>query len=120
MGYGKYKTVNFIEDFSWYKQQFANEDFTKLNVNSDDLIYCDPPYHGTFTTYSKGGFDWDQQVALVKWLVDTRAPVVISNSDTPEIVDLYKQAQFHIQYVSAPRRISCNGDRQQGVYNAIW
>ena len=39
-------------------------------------------------------------------------PVVASNKATDRIIDLYKSLGFAIEYIEAPRRIACNGDRK--------
>ena len=75
-----------------------------------DFVYCDPPYDGTFTGYQPDGFDNTDQIRL-KETADLwgkqGASVMISNSDTPFIRDLYKDYIIHI--ITAPRNISCNG-----------
>ena len=75
------------------------------------FIYADPPYDAGFTSYS-GAFDWTDQVKLALALASLDCPVVASNKATDRIIDLYKGLGFLIEYVEAPRRISCNGDRK--------
>ena len=86
-------------------------DFEHLTVESDDFIYADPPYDVEFTQYSKDGFGWEDQVRLAEWLADHPGPVVVSNQATGRIIRLYKKLDFKVQFIDAPRRISCNGDR---------
>jgi DNA adenine methylase len=64
-----------------------------------------------FTTYSAGGFSWDDQVRTAELLSKHRGPVLISNQATKRIVGLYKRLKFNLEYLDAPRRISCTGDR---------
>ena len=68
-------------------------------------------YEIEFTTYSAGGFSWDDQVRTAEWLAAHSGPVVLSNQATARIVKLYEQLGFKIEYLAGPRRISCNGDR---------
>ena len=68
-------------------------------------------YESEFTTYSAGGFSWDDQVRTAKRLAAHPGPVVISNQKTARIVDLYEGLGFELSYLDAPRRISCSGDR---------
>ncbi len=115
--FGQYKRVNYATDFHAYRKvlkgwSFVNKDYEQLSIERDDFIYADPPYDVEFTTYSAGGFSWDDQVRTVEWLARHRGPVVLSNQATERIVDLYRRLGFHLQFLDAPRRISCNGNRK--------
>jgi len=68
-------------------------------------------YESEFTTYSSGGFSWDDQLRTAKRLAEHPGPVVISNQATPRIIELYQQLGFELTYLDGPRRISCTGDR---------
>lgn len=114
--FGKYKTVNYATTFSPYRRlfrhwKFTNKDLENLEVGRDDFIYADPPYDVEFTTYSAGGFSWNDQVRTAQWLATHRGPVLLSNQATPRIVKLYRQLGFRLRFFDAPRRISSNGDR---------
>lgn len=114
--FGKYSKINYKRDFSEYsdalkKWQFSCGDFEKLPVRKTDLLYVDPPYDVEFTTYSKGGFSWEDQTRLVAWLSRWSCPIVASNQATERIIKLYKEAGFTVELLSAPRRISSSGDR---------
>jgi DNA adenine methylase len=114
--FGTYKAINYTEDFSSYvsvfsQWEFGNNDIEALELQDDDFVYADPPYDVEFTTYSAGGFSWDDQVRTAKRLAAHPGPVVISNQATPRIIELYKDYGFELSYLDAPRRISCTGDR---------
>jgi DNA adenine methylase len=114
--FGTYKSINYAADFADYAEilrgwQFSNEDVESLHLRADDFIYADPPYDVEFTTYSAGGFSWDDQVRTAKLLANHTGPVVISNQATPRIVELYESLGFQLTYLDGPRRISCTGDR---------
>lgn len=114
--FGSYKTINYVSDFLQYRPvfkrwEFSNTDFEKIEVEPTDFIYADPPFDVDFTTYSAGGFTWDDQMRAGEWLSKHRGPVVLSNQATPRIVELYTRLGFELEYFDAPRRISCNGDR---------
>ena len=88
------------------------ETFESIEPRAGDFVYCDPPYDGTFTGYVPGGFGDTEQ----EQLRDTAAGwgqrgvhVMISNSDTPLIRDLYSGVPFRIREVLAPRYINSNG-----------
>ena len=114
--FGRYKTINYIQDFApyrptLYKWRFTCGDFEAIKIAPDDFIYADPPYDGTFAGYFQEGFGWGDQVRLVWWLSKHPGPVAVSNAATNRIVSLYESHGFCVSTIEAPRRISCNGDR---------
>jgi len=115
--FGRYKTVNYATDLSVYRKlfrkwSFRNKDLAELSIERDDFIYADPPYDVEFTTYSAGGFSWEDQVRTAELLAQHSGPVLLSNQATKRIVDLYRRLRFDLKFLDAPRRISCNGNRQ--------
>jgi DNA adenine methylase len=116
--FGKYSSINYSRDFLGYQEVLSNWDFTcsdfeVLNIKKDDFLYIDPPYDVEFTKYSKDDFSWKDQVRLVEWLGKFDNPIVVSNQATQRILDLYQSAGFTISRISAPRRISCTGNRDR-------
>jgi DNA adenine methylase len=114
--FGQYKTVNYATDFHSYRKlfrrwSFTNRDLAKLSIEADDFVYADPPYDVEFTTYSAGGFTWEDQVRTAELLAKHRGPVVLSNQATKRIVDLYRRLNFRLKFLDAPRRINSNGNR---------
>lgn len=83
-----------------------------------DFFYIDPPYFplsktANFTAYTHGGFGLEEQVRLAGFVrqLDARGCLVmVSNSDTQVIRDLY--AGFRITTVTARRAINSNGARR--------
>ena len=123
--YGHYKKPKLNHDFSIYREVFIGWGFCDSNYCAvldwikywksetprHHFIYADPPYDAGFTSYS-GAFKWDDQVNLAEMLGALDSPVVASNKATDRIIDLYKSLGFAIEYIEAPRRIACNGDRK--------
>ena len=114
--FGRYKRINYIREFSSHSAAFrqwtfTGRDFDEIPLEDDDFIYADPPYDVEFTQYSRQGFTWDDQIRLAKWLASHSGPVVVSNQATRRIVELYETLGFELQFLDAPRMISCNGDR---------
>jgi DNA adenine methylase len=114
--FGRHATINYTRDFTPYRQTFKAwdfkvGDFEKLSLDADDLIYADPPYDVEFTTYSAGGFSWQDQQRAAEWLASHTGPVILSNQATSRIIKLYRRLGFRLRYAAAPRRISCTGDR---------
>lgn len=118
--FGRYKRIRYTTDFGVYasllsRWQFVCHDFAALALRPDDWIYADPPYDVEFTSYSRHGFNWEDQVRLAEWLARHRGPVVASNQATERIQALYDRLGFRITLLEAPRRISCNGDRRPAI-----
>lgn len=114
--FGTYTTINYDADFSPYPSvlrnwTFTNVDVEKVPIEPGDFVYADPPYDVEFTTYSSGGFSWNDQQRTAELLARHDGPVVISNQATPRIVELYESLAFQLTYLPGPRRISCTGDR---------
>lgn len=85
-------------------------------AKKEDFIYFDPPYlpvskTSKFTDYTKSGFNEEDQKRLadVFQKLDKKGCfVMLSNSDTKLIRDLYKN--FEIENVDARRMINCKKD----------
>jgi DNA adenine methylase len=114
--FGRYKRITYTHDFTPYRAVFAQwefmvGDFAAVPLEPDDFVYADPPYDVEFTQYAKEGFGWDEQVRAAEWLAKHPGPVVLSNQATRRIVRLYRRLGFRLQFLTAPRMISCTGDR---------
>lgn len=114
--FGRYKTINYTATFAQYiealsKWELTTGDFSQIQLCPNDFVYADPPYDVEFTSYSPGGFDWDDQVRLAHWLAAHHGPVVVSNQATQRILEVYSELGFNVITLNAPRLISCNGDR---------
>jgi DNA adenine methylase len=114
--FGTYNSISYARDFSDLTTVFKNWTFSSCDINAlqlepEDFVYADPPYDVEFTTYSAGGFTWDDQVRTAELLSEHRGPVVISNQATDRVVSLYEKLGFTVHYLDGPRRISCTGDR---------
>lgn len=119
--YGKYKRA-WNEDPSCYRDTFTGWSFTNAGyqetlaqVLPTDFVYIDPPYDNTFSKYSKGGFDWEDQLDLAERAAALECPVVISNNGTPRIRRLYQRLGFRLKTVSVRRSISCDGNRDDAL-----
>lgn len=94
-------------------------------VEAGDFVYFDPPYHpvsktASFTSYDKGGFGEDGQRLLAKVAEDLDGRgvrVVLSNSMTPLVKELY--AQFTIDEVFANRNVNSRADRRGKISEAL-
>ncbi|MBN1771491.1 MAG: DNA adenine methylase [Deltaproteobacteria bacterium] len=90
-----------------------------------DFVYFDPPYHprsktSYFTSYGPGGFTADDQreLARVYATLDRRGVLVmLSNSDTPLIRELYRG--FRVVEVQANRAINSKGGRRGAITELV-
>lgn len=90
-----------------------------------DFIYLDPPYYPlkkeSFTTYTKGNFLQKEQEQLKEIFskLDKRGcKIMLSNSDTDFIKDLYKEyAPF--KFVKASRMINCIGEKRGKISEIV-
>ena len=89
-----------------------------------DFIYFDPPYYplkkASFTTYTKDKFLDKEQEHLAKVFreLDKKGcKVMLSNSDTQFIRDLYKG--FNINIVKASRMINCDGSKRGKINELV-
>lgn len=84
----------------------ASFDETLAMLKAGDVVYCDPPYDGTFSGYHTDGFTEDDQYHLASVLEHRSSeghPVIVSNSDTSLIRSLYRNFTHH--YIKAKRSI---------------
>jgi len=115
--FGRYRQINYQNDFSQYasifeKWDFTCTDFANLTLDPEDFVYADPPYDVPFRQYSQQGFSWQDQVRLAEWLLKHPGPVALSNQATKRIVELYTDLGYKIHFLEGPRMISCTGNRR--------
>lgn len=136
--YGRYVNPNICDEvllrsiskyFNEKNIEFSSVDFEKAveNVGRGAFVYFDPPYDpisktSSFTEYQKGGFDQDEQKRLKRVaddLVHRGAKVILSNSNTEFINDLYRNKladaksdvdYFIVELVDAKRSINSKAD----------
>lgn len=133
--FGRYKNPNILDHavlraVSTYLNgvdcQILNQDFAEVvaSARPGDFIYFDPPYDpmsptASFTGYDINGFDKSQQERLkvcADTLVDRGCHVLLSNSATPFIEQLYGDHKKYRQFkVKATRQINSNADKRGAI-----
>ena len=99
------------------------QDFRETAAGEDDFVYFDPPYHplnatSSFTSYAKNGFTPQDQTALrdlCLTLHQQGVKVMLSNSDTAFIRELYPSAVFNTSTVQAPRMVNRDASKRGAV-----
>lgn len=107
--------------------KLLNTDFNiALDIASTgDFVYLDPPYDpvnksSSFTSYSNNGFTKEDQVKLYETfckLHQKGCKVLLSNSATEFITNLYKD--FEIHYVEANRNINSKGESRGKIKEVL-
>ena len=133
--YGKYKNPNIVNEDS-IRAMSRYLQSNKITIRQGDykevlkglrrgaFVYLDPPYmpislSSSFTGYTENGFSYAQQVTLKEECDKLRKKGISflqSNSDCPEIRDLYRE--YEIRTVQAKRRINSKGNKR-GEINEV-
>ncbi|MGP4944616.1 Dam family site-specific DNA-(adenine-N6)-methyltransferase [Pseudoalteromonas nigrifaciens] len=132
--YGHYKRVYFPEDEivniskKLKRANLMNDHFSQAfrRARKGDIIYCDPPYMAlnktaNFTSYSTGGFSYENQARLAELAESARnrgIHVVISNHDTPITRSLYGAA-CHVKSIPVRRSINAKSSKNKSVNELI-
>lgn len=117
VGWGKLKKPLILESFEEHRNALCrttinNESYKDFKVSTKGLIILDPPYFGVFTGYAGNGFTLDDQQLLSDMYKSVENPVIAFNSDDPEILKIYQDNGYDVYTYDAPRKISCDGNRQ--------
>lgn len=131
--FGRYKNPGVVQEDNLRAVHKALEGveirlggFEEIAPKAGDLAYFDPPYHPTddtsFTAYSKAGFSEKNQQQLRDFALELHKKgvlVMLSNSDTKYIRDLYGDKAFKIYEVMAPRFVNCKPNKRNPVSELI-
>ena len=101
-------------------------DFTEITPAAGDFVYFDPPYHPTddtsFTSYTKSDFTEKDQRILADFALELHrkgVKVMLSNSHTRFITDLYSNPAFKTETVQAPRMVNCKPQGRASVDEVV-
>ena len=100
------------------------QDFASIlnNTKKSDFIYLDPPYQpisstSNFTSYTHCNFDYEEQKRLLQFmrkLDEKGCKVMLSNSKSKEVVELFSPLCDNILEVDANRNINSNSKKRTG------
>lgn len=133
--YGRYKNPNIVNEpvlraiskyFNTNDIKINNGDYKDVlkGLDTGAFVYLDPPYmpissSSSFTGYTEGGFNYSSQVELKEEcdkLTEQGIRFVQSNSDCPEIRELYRN--YKIKTVKAKRAINSVA-KKRGEINEV-
>lgn len=137
--YGRYKNPNIVnEEIIRADSMFLNKhnvvalnmDFEKAveDAEKGDFVYFDPPYapitddSQSFVGYTLNGFGNDEQIRLRDLFLELSnrgVNVMLSNSSTEFIHDIYSEYKDYIHIVKAKRSINSKGDGRGKVDEVI-
>jgi DNA adenine methylase len=100
--------------------------FLDITPVKGDFAYFDPPYHPindtSFTKYSQADFTEKEQIELAEFAMKLHkagVKIMLSNSNTKFIRDLYKASAFTIAIVNAPRVVNCKPNGRNSVEEVL-
>ncbi|HEX8072720.1 MAG TPA: DNA adenine methylase [Pyrinomonadaceae bacterium] len=128
---GDYKNPNIVNEENLLachkalqKATITFHDYRKVDPRpqAGDFVYLDSPYHPTaddsFTAYTRENFTEQNQVELRDFALELHQAgvrVMLSNSKTRFIEDLYSDRAFHLHIVQAPRTVNCKPNARGAV-----
>jgi DNA adenine methylase len=85
------------------------EDYTSIldKAKTSDFVFLDPPYHKTYSSYNKSGFNEQDHIKLseiFKKLTEKNIKTILTNSNTEFIKNLYKD--FNIKEIKITKSIN--------------
>jgi len=97
------------------------------DAKKGDLIYFDPPYQpvsatSNFTSYTTKDFTYDDLTRLAELCLklDSRGcNVLLSNSDSQEVADIFAKNPWKITRISANRSINSNSKKRTGHFEFL-
>lgn len=97
------------------------------DAKKGDLIYFDPPYQpvsatANFTSYTTKDFTYDDLTRLAELCLklDSRGcKVLLSNSDSKEVTDIFAKNPWKIARIEANRSINSNSKKRTGHFELL-
>lgn len=97
------------------------------DAKKGDLVYFDPPYQpvsatANFTSYTNKDFTYDDLTRLAELCLklDSRGcKVLLSNSDSKEVADVFAKNTWKITRIEANRSINSNSKKRTGHFELL-
>ncbi len=97
------------------------------DAKKGDLVYFDPPYQpvsdtANFTSYTNKDFTYDDLSRLANLCMKldvTGCNVLLSNSNSKEVADMFSKKPWKISKIQANRSINSNSKKRTGHYELL-
>ena len=135
---GKYSNPNIVNKDNLYSVsnilqssrisiQCCDFEAVLRDVKKGDLVYFDPPYHpisdtSNFTSYTNKDFTYDDlnRLADLCMKLDSKGcNVLLSNSNSNEVVDMFSTKPWTIAKIRANRSINSNSKKRTGHFELL-
>jgi len=135
---GKYSNPNIVNEDNLYsvsnilqssKVSIKCRDFEAVlrDVKKGDLVYFDPPYQpvsdtANFTSYTNKDFTYSDlsRLADICMKLDSKdCKVLLSNSNSKEVVDMFSKKPWTVTKIQANRSINSNSKKRTGHFELL-
>jgi DNA adenine methylase len=135
---GKYSNPNIVNEenirsvshiLQSCKVSIKCQDFEAVlrDTKKGDLVYFDPPYQpisytANFTSYTNKDFTNDdlRRLAELCFKLDTKGcKVLLSNSDSKEVADMFSTNPWQVKRINANRSINSNSKKRTGHFELL-
>jgi DNA adenine methylase len=97
------------------------------DAKKGDLVYFDPPYQpvsstANFTSYTNKDFTYDDLTRLAELCLKLNSrgcKVLLSNSDSKEVADIFSKNPWKITKIEANRSINSNSKKRTGHFELL-
>jgi len=135
---GKYSNPNIVNEENLYavnrilqsnRISIKCRDFEAVlrDAKKGDLVYFDPPYQpvsatANFTSYTTKNFTYDDLTRLADLCIKLDSKgcnVLLSNSNSKEVADIFSQKPWKILKINANRSINSNSKKRTGHFELL-
>ena len=121
------RSVSHVLKSSKVKIQCRDFEAVLRDVKKGDLVYFDPPYQpvtetANFTSYTNKNFTYDDLNRLFELctkLDKKGCNVLLSNSNSKEVVDIFSKKPWKISKIKANRSINSNSTKRTGHFELL-
>ena len=121
------RSVSHILASSKVKIQCRDFEAVLRDAKKGDLVYFDPPYQpitetANFTSYTNKNFTYDDlnRLALLCKKLDSKGcNVLLSNSNSKEVADMFSDKPWKIHKIKANRSINSNSTKRTGHFELL-
>ena len=121
------RSVSHILSSSKVKIQCRDFEAVLRDAKKGDLVYFDPPYQpvtqtANFTSYTNKNFTYDdlnRLFVLCTKLDEKGCNVLLSNSDSKEVANMFSKKPWKINKIKANRSINSNSTKRTGHFELL-